>query len=143
MSDQPARTPSSVPRLIAETFRLYLRYPGLFLALAAGVLVPYQLIVLAATGTDPFNRAASLSFGASQLLGLIELVLVNPLVSALHVHAVADVEEGQTPRIGAVARRGLASCRSSLPLHSSLHLASSAASCSWSSRGSSSGCAGR
>ncbi|MGN6276084.1 MAG: hypothetical protein ACTHNP_09180 [Solirubrobacterales bacterium] len=94
--------------MIAETFQLYRRYPLLFLVLAAGVLVPYELIVLAATGTDPFNRATSLGFAASQLLMLIDWVLVNPLVSALHVHAVADIEEGRTPQIGAVARRGLA-----------------------------------
>jgi len=107
MAGSDKRTPRSVPGLIAEAFGLYRRYPGLFPALAAGVIVPYQLIVLAATGTDPYNRA-SLSFGVSFLLTLIEWVLVNPLVSALHVHAVADIEERLTPRIGAVARRGLA-----------------------------------
>lgn len=108
MEDSHRRTPRSVPGLIAEAFGLYRRYPGLFLALAAGVIVPYQLIVLATTGADPYNRATSLSFAASQLLVLIDWILVNPLVSALHVHAVADIEEGLTPQIGAVARRGLA-----------------------------------
>jgi hypothetical protein len=107
MADSRQRTPRSIPGLIAEALGLYRRYPGLFLALAAGVIVPYQLIVLAATGADPFNRT-SLSFAVSFPLTLIEWVLVNPLVSALHVHAVADIEEGLTPRIGAVARRGLA-----------------------------------
>jgi hypothetical protein len=108
MTDSAERTPRSVPGLIAEAFGLYRRYAGLFLTLAAGVIVPYELIVLAATGADPYNRATSLSFVASQLLVLIDWVLVNPLVSALHVHAVADIEEGLAPRIGAVARRGLA-----------------------------------
>lgn len=107
MADSRKRTPRSVPGLIAEAFGLYRRYPGLFLALAAGVIVPYHLIVLAATGADPFNRG-SLGFGISLLLTLIDWVLVSPLVSALHVHAVADVEEGLTPHVGAVTRRGLA-----------------------------------
>jgi hypothetical protein len=107
VADSGKRTPRSVPGLIAEAFGLYWRYPGLFLALAAGVIVPYQLIVLAATGAGPYNLE-SLSFAVSTLLNLIDLVLVNPLVSAVHVHAVADIEEGLTPQIGDVARRGLA-----------------------------------
>lgn len=107
MVDSSNRTPRSVPGLIAEAFGLYRRYPLLFLALAAGVIVPYQLIVLAATGVDQYNRA-SVSGDVSLLLTLVDWTLVNPLVSALHVHAVADVEQGLTPRIGAVARRGLA-----------------------------------
>lgn len=107
MVDTSKRTPRSVPGLIAEAFALYRRYPGLFLILAAGVIVPYQLIVLATTGVGPFTRG-SLGFGVSLLLMLIDWVLVSPLVSALHVHAVADVEEGLTPRVGAVTRRGLA-----------------------------------
>jgi hypothetical protein len=70
------------------------------------VIVPYEAIVLAATGTGPFARG-SLSFGVSSLLTLIELALIGPLVSALHVHAVSDVSEGREPRLAPVARRGL------------------------------------
>jgi hypothetical protein len=36
-----------------------------------------------------------------------DLALINGLVSALHVHAVADVREGRRPEIVAVARRGV------------------------------------
>lgn len=107
MADFGKRTPRSVPGLIAEAFGLYRRYPLLFLTLAAGVIVPYQLVVLAATGVDQYNRT-TLSFGVSLLLTLVDWTLVDPLVSALHVHAVADIEEGLTPQIGAVTRRGLA-----------------------------------
>ena len=107
MADSHTRTPRSVPGLIAEALGLYRRYPWLFLTLGAGVIVPYELIALAASGAGPFNQG-SLGFGVSMLLTLIDTVLVNPLVSALHVHAVADIEEGVTPQIGSVARRGLA-----------------------------------
>jgi hypothetical protein len=85
---------------------LYRRYPLLFLVLAAGVIVPYEVIVLAVTGAGPFAHG-SLSFGASSLLTLIELALIGPLVSALHVHAVSEVSEGREPRLASVARRGL------------------------------------
>ncbi|MGN6587480.1 MAG: hypothetical protein ACTHKT_08425 [Solirubrobacterales bacterium] len=106
MVDAPARTPRSAPQLVGETFQLYGRYPLLFLVLAAGVVVPYRLIVLAATGTGPFTQG-DLAFGTSMLLTLLDWVVVGPLVSALHVHAVAEVEEGRVPQLGPVTRRGL------------------------------------
>ncbi|HEX4464909.1 MAG TPA: hypothetical protein VH042_09755 [Solirubrobacterales bacterium] len=98
--------PRSAYRLVRAALELYLRYPLLFLVLAAGVIVPYEAIVLAATGAGPFAQG-SLSFGASSLLTLIGLALIGPLVSALHVHAVSEVLEGREPRLASVARRGL------------------------------------
>jgi hypothetical protein len=41
------------------------------------------------------------------LLLAIESFLINPVVSALLVHAVDDAREGRDPTIGSVARRGL------------------------------------
>ena len=49
-------------RLVQAAFRMYRRYPGLFFALAFGVIVPYELIVLVTTGTGPLAHG-SLSFG--------------------------------------------------------------------------------
>jgi hypothetical protein len=98
--------PRSARRLVGAAFELYRRYPLLFLVLAAGVIVPYEVIVLTATGAGPFAHG-SLGFGASSLLTLIGLALIGPLVSALHVHAVSDVLEERGPRLASVARRGL------------------------------------
>jgi len=92
--------------LVAGAFELYRRYPLLFLVLAAGVVVPYQSIVLVATDAGPFSRG-TLSTGASLLLLLVEWVLIGPLISALHVHAVAEAREGRDPQLAAVARQGL------------------------------------
>lgn len=100
------RVPRSAHQLVRAAFELYRRYPLLFLVLAAGVIVPYEVIVLAATGAGPFAHG-SLSFGVSSLLTLIESALVGPLVSALHVHAVSEVSEGREPHLLPVARRGL------------------------------------
>ena len=50
-----AEAPRSARRLIADTVALYRRYPLLFLMLAAAVIVPYELIVLLATGAGPFE----------------------------------------------------------------------------------------
>jgi hypothetical protein len=80
---------------------VYRRYPLLFLVLAAGVIVPYEVIVLLATGSASFSQSTGF------LLLLIELFLISPLVSALHVHAVSEVRDGRDPRLVPVARQGL------------------------------------
>jgi hypothetical protein len=99
--------PRSASRLLVGTFELYRRYPLLFLVLAAGVIVPYELIALMATGTGSLSRANT-SAGIQLLLTLTDWALVTPLVSALHIHAVSEVRRGQEPRIGPVTRQGLA-----------------------------------
>jgi hypothetical protein len=98
--------PRPAGRLVAATFELYRRYPWLFLVLAAAVIVPYELIALAATGTGAFSRGDA-SFGGQMILTLTLSFMITPLVSALHVHAVAEVKNDREPRIGAVALQGL------------------------------------
>jgi hypothetical protein len=98
--------PRSARQLVRAALGLYREYPLLFLVLAAGVIVPYEVIVLATTGAGPFAHG-SLGFGTSSLLTLIGLALIGPLVSALHVHAVSEALEGREPRLAPVARRGL------------------------------------
>jgi hypothetical protein len=98
--------PRSADAIVAATFALYRRYPTLFVVLAAGVIVPYDLIVLAAVGAGPFSRGDT-SVAVQLTLALVSWVLIGPLVSALHVHAVADVRQGRGPRLGAVAAQGI------------------------------------
>jgi hypothetical protein len=85
---------------------LYRRYPLLFLILASAVIVPYEVILLITTGNGPFEQS-SLSGGVSLLLAVIEIALIGPLISALHVHAVATAHEGGDPQIATVAWQGL------------------------------------
>jgi hypothetical protein len=101
--------PRSATELLRVTFRLFGRYPLIFPTLAAGVVIPYLLIVLLITGDGPFEYRDNLTFVAGQVLNLSSMILVWPLVSALHVHAVRDVADGNEPRLGDVARRGLVS----------------------------------
>jgi hypothetical protein len=98
--------PRSAPRLLVGTFELYRRYPWLFLVLAAAVIVPYELIVLAATGDGTFS-GADVSGTVWLFRTLANWVVVTPLVSALHVHAVSEVRHDREPRIGSVAWQGL------------------------------------
>ena len=106
LGKNPNDAPRSALRLVQAAFNLYRRFPLLFFVLASGVIAPYELVVLASTGRGPFAQG-SLSFGVESLLTLIEWVLIGPLISALHVHAVAEVREGQNPRLIPIARRGL------------------------------------
>jgi hypothetical protein len=96
----------SAHELVQAAFSLYGRYPLLFFILASGVIVPYEVIVLAVTGAGPFAYG-SLAYGATWLLTLIGLALIGPLVSALHVRAVEAVAEGREPRLAPIARQGL------------------------------------
>jgi hypothetical protein len=96
------RAPKLAPELVADTFRLYRRYPLLFLALALGVVVPYDIVILLARGVGPLAKGSE--FGRSYLLGIF---LISPLISALHIQAVAEIRSGRTPRLGDIAARGL------------------------------------
>lgn len=102
---EPKRGGRSTPRLIADTFGLYRRYPWLFLVLAAAVIVPYDFVLLGVTGE--FGGSAK-SPGIEIPLSFFYLFVIAPLVSALHIHAVSDVRRGDEPRLLPVARRGLA-----------------------------------
>jgi hypothetical protein len=99
--------PRSAFDLVGVTIDLFRRYPLLFAALAFAVVVPYEVIVLVATGTGPLG-GSGLSTGTSVLLIAIEAFVINPVISALIVHAVDDAREGHDPTLGSVARRGLA-----------------------------------
>jgi hypothetical protein len=103
---QVPRRPRGPTSLIGATFRLYGRYPVLFLILAAGVIVPFDLIVLAITGGGAYSQADT-SVSTQVVVGVLGAILISPLISALHVHAVADVRQAQDPHLGSVARRGL------------------------------------
>jgi hypothetical protein len=94
----------SVASIIAQALDLYQSYPLLFATLALAVVVPYEVAVLALTGTTTLSGAKG---SAGILLSLLDYVLVGPLISALHIHAVALISDGEKPRLGEVALRGL------------------------------------
>jgi hypothetical protein len=99
---EPLRDPEPARAIVAETFGLYRRYPLLFLVLALGVVVPYDVLVLIATGSGPLAKGSELGINF-----LLAVFLVSPLISALHIHAVAEVRAQRTPRLSDIAARGL------------------------------------
>ena len=98
--------PGSALSLLGATFRLYARFPLLFFVLAAAVVLPFDLVVLAITGAGPFEQAR-VGFIASTLQTPVDWLLISPLISALHVHAVREVAEGRRPQLPSVSRDGV------------------------------------
>jgi len=70
------------------------------------VVAPYELIVLAVTGRSPFATQTG-SVSAVLTIALIDFVVVGPLISALYIHAVRAIGDGQEPQPGQVVLRGL------------------------------------
>jgi hypothetical protein len=101
-----ADAPRPAHRLVVAAFSLYRRYPALFFILAATVVLPYWAIILAATQVGPLT-SGSLRPATALLLELLDWSLVTPLISGLHVHAVAEALQGRDPHLPAIARKGL------------------------------------
>jgi hypothetical protein len=97
----------SALEILRTALVMYRRYPLLFATLAVGVIAPYELARLAVTGVGPLGSGKSGSEGTFLLFELIYYVLVGPLISALHVHAVIAIGDGRRPRIAPVALQGL------------------------------------
>jgi hypothetical protein len=96
----------TVGEMLSAALGLLWRLPFLFLALAAIVVIPYQLIVLAITGTGAFTESG-LSFVARQELLVANSFIATPLISALHIHAVREVGDGGRPTFLDTFRRSL------------------------------------
>jgi hypothetical protein len=99
--------PYPITEIYGTALSLYRRYSLLFVVLAFAVIAPYQLALLAATGHGALAREHGGAL-TQWLIIAVEGGLVTPLVSALHMHAVACVDEGRRPRLLPVAREGLA-----------------------------------
>lgn len=100
----------SMREIVRATLGLYGEYPWLFLILALVVMAPWDLAKLAATGIAPLGqtgRSGHVGFLERESLQLFDLLLVSPLISAMHVHAVVAVGNAQRPRLPAVALQGV------------------------------------
>lgn len=98
--------PRSIGEMLSAALGLYWRFPLLFLAFAAIVVVPYELIVLAIAGIGPFTQGHLGFFGSKAFL-LANSFIVTPLISALHVQAVREAGEGGNPTFVATFRKSL------------------------------------
>jgi hypothetical protein len=99
------RKAKAVGEVIRDALRCYRGYPVLFAALTLMVVVPYALIVFlvedaSVIGQQQHGAVASVS------IVLLDALLVGPLISALHVHAVAEIGERRQPRLVDVFMKG-------------------------------------
>ena len=93
--------------IVRAALGVYGSHPLLFATLAASVVAPYDLIVLAVTGYGPLRQAQIPGAGTWLLLEILNVALINALISALHIHAVRQVGDRNRPVLTDVARRGL------------------------------------
>lgn len=92
--------------ILGTAVRLYLRYPTLFILLAALILVPYNLLILL-FGSSDLVTGTSTAVGTYTLLALSTVVVVAPLISSLELQALVILGEGNHPHLGEVFRRAL------------------------------------
>jgi hypothetical protein len=71
-----------------------------------GVVAPYELIVLAVTGHTTFAVQRE-SVSSVLTLALVDFALVGPLISALYIHAVRAIGNGEEPSLSQVVARGV------------------------------------
>ena len=84
--------------LLRDSFTVYLRHFGTFLALAALVVVPSQLIV-GGLGLEQLTSDydASPGFAETAIPAAVAYLVVAPLVTAICVHALRSVAMGGSP----------------------------------------------
>lgn len=97
--------PKSVREVIGDAVRCYGLYPGLFAQITLAVVVPYALIVSLLDGRGLLGQSDR-GISAALLVTVLDLLLVGPLISALHVNALVEIAEGRRPRLGAVLAKG-------------------------------------
>ncbi len=97
--------PLSVGEMVLTALRLFARHPVAFVLLALAVVAPYELIVLAITGTAPLGQQTAKAGTVFTLL-LIDAAFVGPLISALYVQAVVVIGGGKRLRMVEVVARG-------------------------------------
>lgn len=108
--DKPAQVdlgrPKSVGQVIGDALRCYGLYPVLFAEITLAVVVPYALIVLLIDGAGLLGQQHQV-VSATLIVSLLDVLLVVPLISALHIHAVIAIGEQRKPTLSDVFARGV------------------------------------
>jgi hypothetical protein len=92
--------------VIADALRCYRAFPLLFAAITLIVVIPYAVLVYAFDGSGLLGQGHATSSEVI-LVGLLDVLLVGPLISALHVHALTEIAQNRVPRIADVLARGV------------------------------------
>jgi hypothetical protein len=95
----PLERPRDVRALLRDSFTVYLRHFGTFLALGALVVVPSQVIV-GGIGLEQLTADyddTSPSWAETSIAAAVAYLVVAPLITAICVHALRSVAGGGSP----------------------------------------------
>jgi hypothetical protein len=95
----PLEQPRDVRALLRDSFTVYLRHFGTFLALGALVVVPSQVIV-GGIGLEQLTADyddTSPSWAETSIAAAVAYLVVAPLITAICVHALRSVAGGGAP----------------------------------------------
>jgi hypothetical protein len=94
----PLERPRDVGALLRDSFSVYLRHFGTFLALGALVVVPTELIV-SGVGLEQLSSGydATPAFAEAAIPAAVSYLVVAPLITAICVHALRSVAGGGSP----------------------------------------------
>lgn len=95
-------------QLLDASFALYKAHLGLFLLLAAGVVIPVDLIVSGiGLGQLTAGYDSDPSLQEALIPGAVSALVTVPLITAMQVRAILAIEQGKVPTAGEAAREGL------------------------------------
>jgi hypothetical protein len=91
-----------VGALLGQTFKLFWRHAGLFLALTAIIAVPYVLATSLLWGEDlkEFDAENLPPWQAFVIPGILGATVIPALITAVHVVSVRRLSEGERPSVG-------------------------------------------
>jgi hypothetical protein len=95
----PLEQPRDLGALLRDSFTVYLRHFGTFLALGALVVVPSQVIV-GGIGLEQLTADyddTSPSWAETSIAAAVAYLVVAPLITAICVHALRSVAAGSSP----------------------------------------------
>ena len=101
-------TPRDIGGLVRTGFNLYLQEFRTFLAIAAAVIVPVNLIVLGVGlgwFTAEFDRSPPA--GETAIAVATSFLVTVPLLTAMCIHVLLDVSDGRAPSARTAIQRGL------------------------------------
>jgi hypothetical protein len=100
--------PRDLNALLSESFALYRRHFWTFLAIAAAVVVPVYVVVFG-VGLGQFRGGfdKGISSAAAPLPVLVHVLVVNPLVAVMTLHALREMATLGKPHAGHSIQAGL------------------------------------
>lgn len=103
--------PRDLNRLIGDSFDAYARQFTAFLAIGAAVVIPVEFVV-SGIGLGQLTAHYSSGTRGANVVNLAEIYLIiGPLVTAMVVHALLAVADGERPSPGAAIISGLEAFR--------------------------------